>query len=102
MKHDELLHGAPTTFTDFAMTLCSQLDDAKVIETVTVLLDGIEVDGEAINVDEYFAANYGEMVEVLELSIRENFESFFTAKGIKDRLLGTIQNLIPQPPTSEE
>lgn len=85
IRHDDMLHGAPRTFTEMALTVCKQLEQAEVGSLVYTLLKEMEVDGKEIDLDDYFGANYGEMVEVLEFSLRENFSSFFTGNGMKAR-----------------
>lgn len=74
-----------TGFTRVALLLVEQADQIDVVDLVDVLLENAAVNGKELNFDEQFLGNYGEMVEVLEFAIRENFESFFEAKGLKDR-----------------
>ena len=99
MRHDDYIHGAPKSFSNLALLLCEQIDKIEIEKLIAALLFNIEVDGQEVILDEYFSANYGELIEILEFALKENFSTFFTASGIKARLLGTIQNLmagIPQ------
>lgn len=94
MRHDDFIHGAPRSFTDLALTLCDQIDKVKIEDIITVLLDEMYIEGNPVDYDEYFMANYGELIEILEFSLRENFATLFTGKGIKARFLQTIQNIL--------
>lgn len=94
MRHDDFVHGAPKSFTHLALTLCDQIDKVQIENILLVLLEDLTVDGKDVDFDEYFAANYGELVEILEFSLRENFSTFFTGKGMKARLVNTVKNLI--------
>ena len=85
MRHDDVLHGVPKTFTELSLVLCSQLDKAEIANIIVTLLDQLEVDNKDVDLDDYFTANYGEMVEILEFSLKENFQSFFTQSGMKQR-----------------
>lgn len=101
MKHDDFIHGAPRTFTEMAMTVCKQLEKAEVGSLVFTLLEGLEVDNTDVDLDEYFTANYGEMVEILEFALKENFQSFFTGDAIKQRFLKMVQMVASNPIESE-
>lgn len=90
MKHDDVLHGVPKTFTEMSLTVCKQLEKAEVGSLVFTLLEGLEVDNSDVDLDEYFTANYGEMIEILEFALKENFQSFFTGDAIKQRFLKAI------------
>lgn len=90
MRHDELFHGAPKTFSDMALLVCKQLEGIDAPSLINTLLSGMEVDGKSVNIDEYFSANYGEMLEILEFALKENFSSFFTDSGMKARFLQVV------------
>jgi len=93
LKHDDYIHGAPQSFTNLALLLCEQLDKAQIEDLIIVLLEDLSIDGKDVNIDDYFAANYGELVEILEFSLKENFGSFFTGKGIQALLTKKIKGL---------
>lgn len=94
MRHDDIIHGAPKSFTHLALTMCDQIDKIQVENIIAVLLEDMTIDGKEVDYEEYFAANYGELLEILEFCLRENFETFFTGKGIKARFLKTVQGMI--------
>lgn len=97
MRHDDFVHGAPKSFTHLALTMCDQIDKIQIENIIAVLLDELIVNGKVLSpeeVDDYFAANYGELIEILEFSLRENFSTFFTGKGMKARFMTTIKNLM--------
>jgi hypothetical protein len=105
MRHDDLIHGVPKTFTDMSLVVCQQLEKAEVHNLIFELLKSLEVDNKQVDLDEYFAANYGEMVEVLEFALRENFQSFFTGNGMKQRfqkVVGMIMSGQTEQESSEE
>jgi len=90
LKHDDFIHGAPKTFSDLSLVVCQQLEKAEVGNLIFTLLENMEVDGKTVNLDDYFMANYGEMIEILEVALKENFESFFTGNGMKQRFLKVV------------
>ncbi len=105
MRHDDIIHGAPRSFTNLALTLCGQIEKVQIEDLIVLLLDDMQINGKDVDINDYFAANYGQLVEVLEFSLRENFSSFFTGKGIKARFLKTVESLmagqIPQEQESQ-
>jgi len=101
VRHDEYLHGAPKSFSDLAFSLVSQLDKVDIIQLIHTLLQGMLVNTKQVDLEEYFTANYDELVEILEFALKENFGSFFTGKGTKARFLTVIQNLMQGSTTQE-
>ena len=98
LRHDDIIHGAPKSFTQLALTICEQMDEAGVEQIIVDLLQGCRVKGadgmsRDVDINEDFAANYGELIELLEFSLTENFSSFFTANGIQARFMKAISSL---------
>lgn len=87
----------PRNFTHLALTLCDQIDNINLEDLSLQLLNDLYVDGNPVDFDEYFSANYGEFVEVLAFALQENFSSFFTQSGItrlfKDKILKLMSGL---------
>lgn len=102
LRHDDYIHGAPRSFTDMALTLTQKIDESQLEDIIVALMYGLKVNGEDVNFDEYFTGNYGTMIELVEFSLRENFETFFTGKGIKARFLKTIQIMLSGMETFQE
>jgi|26BtaG_2_1085354.scaffolds.fasta_scaffold05197_5 hypothetical protein len=102
LRHDELLHGAPKTFSDLATLLSTQLDKVDVADLISALLSNVEVDGKKINFDTHFRGNYGSMIQLVEFALRENFESFFTESGFQTRLMSLMESLKTPTPDLEE
>ncbi len=105
LRHDDFIHGAPKTFSEMALVVCKQLEEAEVHQIMFTLLEHMEVDNKVVNLDEYFMANYGEMIEILEFALRENFQSFFTGNGMKQRfqkVVGMIMSGQTEQESSEE
>lgn len=102
LRHDDILHGAPQTFSDLALKLVNQMDKVNIVGMIGTLLGSVEVNGKRIDFDNHFRANYGELIQVLEFALRENFESFFTGSGLQTRFQEVMENLTPQPQELEE
>jgi len=66
-------------FSRVAETLVESIDSIDVESLVKELLDGITIDGIEVDLDEYFMANYGLLLEIVAFSLQENFQSFFTS-----------------------
>lgn len=94
VKNDDLFNNNPRNFTNLALTLCEQLDKVNVVDLVVELTEHIYIDGNPVDFDEYFSDNYAELVEILEIVIRENFSSFFTGKGISHRFMATVKEML--------
>lgn len=71
--------------------LVESLDDLDIEDIVIQLLSNLVVEGQEVTFDDYFMANYGELVEILQFALEQNFSSFFTGKG-----LGSLLSKIPQ------
>ena len=74
-----------------AMSLAAELETFEVEALIRELLKEMSVDGKEIDFDKYFMGNYGELIEIVAFSIKENFSSFFAAKGLLENLLPKAQ-----------
>lgn len=83
----EATQGGALDYTTLAYTLAEGLDNIDMLDFASRLLKDLSVNGQAINLDEYFMGNYGELVEVLAFSLKENFGSFFELSGFVEKLL---------------
>lgn len=70
-----------------AYTIAEGLDNIDTVETVQALLRDFSVNGMSVKFDDYFLANYGELVELMAFAMEENFASFFSAKGFIEKFL---------------
>ena len=102
LRHDEVMHGAPATFSDLAEKLVGQMGKVNVVAMINSLLGKTEVDGKVINFDTHFRGNYGSMFQLVEFALRENFESFFTGSGLQTRFQTIMATMAPQVPELEE
>ena len=93
---------SPKTFTEIAQRLLTQLDNFDILSLVKQLLDGAAIDGREQDFDEYFMANYGALLLILEFALRENFQSFFEVTGLKDRLFGAMGSAMSLQAESDE
>lgn len=69
-----------------ANAVVTSLDEIELDKIITKIFEGSTVDsGDGafpINVDNYFAGNYGELVSFLTFALRANFESFFSVENL--------------------
>jgi len=72
--------------TQLAVALVNNLDSIDLGAIIIKLFDGATVDEFPINVDDYFAGNYGELVGFLTFALKANFESFFSLDSLSDLL----------------
>lgn len=91
--------GPPRTFSDIAKVLIEKLESGDVEDILINLLQGArvkELDSPVrdLDIDQDFRANYGELIAVLEFSLKENFGSAFSGKGISHRLTEAVTNLM--------
>lgn len=75
-QHDEL-DGSPTTFTEAAINLSRNLDGFRLKTYSQALFDGATVDGEPLDLNKEFTANYGAWRKLFAFAMKENFQSFF-------------------------
>lgn len=77
-------------FAGIAEKFVAQLDDDMVIETIQKLLvkSNIHINGNVLNFDEDFSANYDELMDVVIWLVEENFGSFFTKA--RSKILGMM------------
>ena len=65
-----------------ALSMASTLGEANILAITTRLLKDLCVDGVEITFDDYFAANYGALVQILAFALKENVSSFFSLGDI--------------------
>lgn len=82
-------------FTRLGMILVEQMDQANIVELIDELLIGASVNAQEIDFDVHFRSNYGELIELLTFIIQENFQSFFSAKGLMDRFSQFKKKMFP-------
>lgn len=95
IKQEDMFE-APQTFTEMAYILTQQLDN---IDVESLIFDGLlcDVCHQGIfvdNTDDFFAGNYGVMVELLAFSLKENFASVFTVGGLTSSFQTKIKSLL--------
>lgn len=97
VRHDEYIHGAPKTWTNMALLLIDQMDKIDVESLIfDKLLRGLVVNGQQVDIDSFFLANYSVLIELLVFALKENFGDFFGANGFKTRFLGTVKSMFNQ------
>ena len=94
-RHDDVFHGAPKTFTDMAMILCSQMDKVNVEEIIfDKLLKDLIVNGQVCtDIDSVFRGKYDVLFELVAFAIKENFGSLFAGKGLLSRFQEVVTNI---------
>lgn len=103
IKQEDVSFSKITTFSDLALILCDQLDKIDVEDTILTLLKDCQYEKKGdipktVNFDIHFAANYGELLTVLEFALKENFGSLFMGKGIHLRLMETVTKVMGSSP----
>lgn len=63
---------------EVAAIVIANIEQLDVLDTIKKLLKGLTVNGQGVSFDDYFMANYGELVKILTFSLKENFSSFFS------------------------
>lgn len=99
LQHDEF-SGSPTTFTEACINLSHNLDGHTLRVYSQAMFDGATVDGEPLDVNKEFTANYGAWRKLFVFALKENFESFFVEgwAGMLDKVMG----LLGQAETEQE
>jgi hypothetical protein len=106
-EENTLISNDSTMFFEASTVLVSSMGDIDTVNLVKILLNELKFNGTEVVFDTHFRANYGELIAVLEVSLRENFGDFFTsylkAKGLEIPTLGNLmKNKAAAPPESEE
>ena len=70
-----------------AVELSQNIDKIDILSVLNKLLKELCVDQDEVSFDDFFAGNYGELIDIVAYALRENFESFFSQSG-------TFQNLM--------
>lgn len=96
-NQDEVVFAEDNTFfTDVAIAIVSSLDNLDLEHTVKNLLMNSYCDGQKIDFDKHFMGNYGNMIALVEFTMKENFGDFFTsylkAKGLEIHTLRQMMN----------
>lgn len=96
-RHDDVFHGAPKTFTDMAMILCGQLDKVDVENIIfDRLLKGLIKNGQPCDVNLEIQARFDILFELTAFTIKENFGSLFSGKGLFSRFQEVVTNINSQ------
>lgn len=74
-------------YSSVAYTIAEGLEEIDVLDVCSALLKDLSVGGQAVKLDDYFMGNYGEFIEIMAFALKENFESFFEAKGFVEKFL---------------
>lgn len=92
-----------------ATLLVREMDALELEALIATLLEGLIVDGAQANIDTVFAGHYGQLLSVIEWSLKENCGDFFTeyfkVKGIEIPSLKEMMELAKaqvEDPTPEE
>lgn len=71
--------------------MTQRLADPQTVELIKSLLNGVRRNDKPVEFEDYFAANYGELMQVVAWSIRENFGSFLAGNTFLGGLAGKVQ-----------
>lgn len=64
-------------FSKLATALSVNISEKEFLLIIKRLLKGLCVDGKEVAFDDYFQANYGELLKIITFALTENFGSFF-------------------------
>ena len=71
--------------------MTDRLAEPKTVELIKTLLTDLRKNDARIEFDDYFAANYGELAELLFWSLKENFGSFLAGSSLFGSLAKKVQ-----------
>jgi len=78
--------------------LTTNLDKENVAQLVQDMIkDAVLKNGQPVNFNQEFSGNYGNLMKLVGVIVKENYSSFFGEGGFEG-----LANLLPQPPSSEE
>jgi len=69
--------GINLDFGKLATSLTTSLGDKDLLNVIKRVLKNLCVDGKEVVFDNYFRANYGELIKILTFAFEKNFGSFF-------------------------
>lgn len=70
-------------FKELVEACFDRIEEINLEEMATLLFQGATVDDFPLNIDTYFQANYGELIDYLAFALEANFGSFFEASIFK-------------------
>lgn len=73
-------------FKDLIQSAISSLEEVDLSNIIKELFDGATVDEFPIKPDDYFAGNYGELLDFMAFALEANFGSFFESKLLKGQI----------------
>ena len=76
--------GIDLDFGKLASSLTTSLGDKELLQVIKKLLKNLCVDGKGVDFDDYFQANYGELIKILTFAFEKNFGSFFEGLATSD------------------
>jgi len=101
-NHNEIIDGSPTTFSEAILVLQRKLDGSQLVNYSRELLTGLQCDGEEVDWNKHFSANYGDWTQVILFAMKENFQTFLTESGLGLNLQDLMNKVLPQPQSSKE
>lgn len=75
----------PITLSDCASALVNNIEKADSLGIVKELISSVSVQGQDLDFDNYFSANYGVLIDLITEVVKFNYESVFTASVIQGR-----------------
>ena len=104
INKDAIMPEVDHMLTQAVMLLTDRLDENDFLAISTELLKGLRVDGSEVDFETFFRGNYGELLVLLEWSLKANFADAFTSwlkeKGLEIPTLSQI--LAPKVSMPEE
>lgn len=89
-------------FTQLSLVVVEQMNQINIMDLVDEMFEGASVDGEELDIDKHFRAEYGDLIELITFAMKENFGSFFKVRGLTAHLSQLKDQMFPQETTPEE
>lgn len=99
IKDEEKFDMSNELFGKAVAKMASGLASPSTTKLVKTLLTGLRRDSQKVGFDDYFSGNYGELMELLWWSLRENFESFLSGNPAVENLVAKAQALMSERST---
>jgi len=81
--------------------MTQRLAEPQTVELIKTLLTDLRRNDKRIEFEDYFAANYGELAQLIGWSIKENFGSFLAGSTWLGSLAGRVQKSMSEASTGE-
>lgn len=89
-------------FTQLSLVVVEQMNQIDIMDLVDEMFQGASINGQELDIDKHFRANYGDLIELITFAMKENFGSFFKVRGLTAHLSRLKEQMFPKESTPEE